>query len=130
VSAPDLWTGLGKTREFIEDGQRSSFGNTPFTLDEEAAVSAQLRAIKTHIRETYSPTTDQMSHIEARLDAAEEASRRIGRKDWIMMFNGAVFSLILSDLAPPAGAQHILMLALHGLGHLFGVGGLPPQPAR
>ena len=67
-----------------------------------------------------------MSRIEARLDEAEEASRRIGRKDWLMAFNGAVFSLILTDLLPAQAAEHILVMTLAGLGHLFGIGS-PPQ---
>lgn len=43
------------------------------------------------------------------------------------MFNGAVFSLILTDAITPTIAQRIFMLGLQGLGHLFGIGG-PPAP--
>lgn len=43
----------------------------------------------------------------------------MGRKDWGLLFGGAVFSLILADVIPPAVAGHILMMIEHGIGHLF-----------
>ena len=65
--------------------------------------------------------------MDARLGQAEQASRRLGRKDWLMLFNGAVFSLILTDLITPQTAQQVIMLTVHGLGHLFGIGAPPPH---
>jgi hypothetical protein len=50
---------------------------------------------------------------------------RMGRKDWLMLFNGALFSLVLTDLIPAEAVQHILLMTLHGLGHLFGIGAPP-----
>jgi hypothetical protein len=44
-----------------------------------------------------------------------------------MAFNGAVFSLILTDLITPDTAQHVILMALHGIGHLFGIGEPPPH---
>ena len=67
--------------------------------------------------------------MESRLEHAEKASRQMGRKDWITLFNGAVFSLILTDTITPDTAQHIILMALHGISHLFGIGGpLPHLP--
>ena len=57
-----------------------------------------------------------MARVEERLDAAEDASKRIGRKDWLMAFNGAVFSLFLSDLIPQQAATHMVVMAISGLG--------------
>jgi hypothetical protein len=65
--------------------------------------------------------------VDARLEHVEEASKRMGRKDWITVLNGAVFSLILADLITPDTAQNVILMALHGIGHLFGVGGPPPH---
>ena len=67
--------------------------------------------------------------MESGLEHAEKASRRMGRKDWITLFNGAVFSLILTDTITPDTAQHIILMAVHGISHLFGIGGpLPHLP--
>ena len=97
-----------------------------FDSEEQAKISEQIRQIKAYIRKTHQLSNEQFSHIEERLDEADQASRRIGRKDWLMMFNGAVFSLVLSDLIPPSAAYNILIVAVHGLGHLFGI--TPPLP--
>lgn len=124
---PDLWDGLHESKEFLGGQHEQAFENSPFTDAEQAQISEQIQQIKAYIENTYELASEQMSHVEARLDEAEQASRRMGRKDWLLLFNGAVFSLILSDLIPPQAAQHVLLMALHGLGHLFGMGGPPPH---
>ena len=47
-----------------------------------------------------------------------------------LLFNGAVFSLILTDLITPQVAQHVLLITVQALGYLFGhempPGHLPP----
>jgi hypothetical protein len=43
----------------------------------------------------------------------------MGRKDWGLLFGGAVFSLILADVITPGMAGHILIMIEHGIGHLF-----------
>ena len=71
------------------------------------------------MKKTYSLTEEQMSRVEARLDEAEEASSRISRKDWILLFSGSIFTLIIAGTVTPDIAQHVMMMAFHGLGHLF-----------
>ena len=71
-----------------------------------------------------------MEHLDVRFDGVEEASRLFGRKDWLLLFTGALFSLILTDALLPDVAQHILISVLQGLGHLFGIGGPPPSIPR
>jgi hypothetical protein len=120
---PDLWTEFRHSQQAFS----ASFENTPFTEVERQQVSVHIQQIKTYITTTYELSADQRSEVNERLDQIDEASRRLGRKDWLMAFTGAVFSLVLSDLIPQQAAQHILTLTLHGLGHLFGFGGTPPH---
>lgn len=126
---PDLWEQLSQGEDFLTGHAEENLSNTPFTPVEQAAISAQLKGIKDYIATTHELTSEQISQVQAKLDHAEEASRRIGRKDWITLFNGAVFSLVLTDLITPPTAQHVILMALHGIGHLFGIGG-PPPPLR
>ncbi len=123
ASTPDLWAELEQSKRLLA----APHENTPFTKTEQIQISNQIHQIKNYILITYELTVERLSDVEERLDHIEEASRRLGRKDWLVLFNGAVFSLILADLIPPQAAQHILVLALHGIGHLFGLGG-PPTP--
>jgi len=124
---PDLWEQLSRSWEFLDGQAEETLDNTPFTTDEGTAISAQLKQIREYITTTHELTAEQISHLDARLEHAEEASKRIGRKDWLMAFNGAVFSLMLADLITPDTAQHVILMALHGLSHLFGIGGPPPH---
>jgi hypothetical protein len=126
VYTSDLWEELLTAKSLFGEQSGKDFGNAPFDSEEQAKISEQIRQIKAYIRKTHQLSNEQFSRIEARLDEADQASRRIGRKDWLMTFNGAVFSLVLSDLIPPSAAQNILIVAVHGLGHLFGI--TPPLP--
>jgi len=123
----DLWEELSRNRELLDGEPGENIEDTPFTRDEQAEISARIKRAKEYIRTSGELTSEQISRIEARLDHAEEASKRIGRKDWLMMFNGAVFSLVLTDTITPQVAQHIFTLVVHGLGHFFGYGGPPPH---
>ena len=124
---PDLWGELNRSREFFTEQYEHNVENTPFTSDEQADISARIKQIRDYIEATHELTSDQISHVETKLDQAEQASRRLGRKDWVNVFNGAVFSLILADLITPQTAQHVIMLAVQGLSHLFGIGAPPPH---
>jgi len=124
---PDLWEELRQDREFFAGQPEEVFENTPFTPGEQAAISSQIKQIRDYITTAHDLTAEQISQVTARLDHAEEASRRMGRKDWFALFSGAVFSLVLTDLVTPDTAQHIVLIAIHGLGHLFGIGGPPPH---
>ena len=72
-------------------------------------------------------TAEQIEHIDARLDEAEEASKRIGRKDWLLLFGGTILNLIVTDTVTPSVAGHIFTTVVHGLIHLFTGAGGPPQ---
>ena len=117
---PDLWGELRYKKEFSLNSRFEETGNAPFTAGEQAEIAAQLRQIKEYVKKTYSLTAEQMSRVEARFDHAEAASRRMGRKDWILLFGGALFTLIVSGVVTPDVVQHILTVAVHSLGHLFG----------
>jgi hypothetical protein len=124
---PDLWGQLKRDKEFLGMQAGEKLNNTPFSPDEQKVISGSLEQIRDYITTTYELTSEQISNLDAKLDHAEEASKRLGRKDWFVLFNGAVFSLILTDTITPDTAQHIIMMAIHGLSHLFGMGGGPLQ---
>lgn len=73
--------------------------NRPFTPSERAEIGEQVSQIKKYLR-TFSPSAAQLPSIEARLDDLVSAAGRVGRKDWLMMFGGAILSVILADLVP------------------------------
>jgi hypothetical protein len=123
----DFWEELKRSKEFSGREPGAGLENTQFSEAEQGEISAQMKRIEDYIKATHELTSEQITQVKDRLDHAEEASKRMGRKDWIVLFNGAVFSLILTDLITPPTAQHIILMILHGIGHLFGIGGPPPH---
>jgi hypothetical protein len=124
IDTPDLWE-IRQSWRSLSDAEYDGTANTPFTPEERATVSHQLTAIREQIKMTYDLTAAQEAKIDARFEEAKKASERLGRKDWILLFGGSVFSLILADVITPDIAQHILMIAVRGLEHLF-LSGPPP----
>ena len=134
IDTPDLWAELRRDRAVFLGVRYEAVDNTPFTPSEQVEIANQLREIQENVKRTYSLSNEQMSLVVARFDEVEAAARRIGRKDWVLLFCGAMFSVIVTDLLPPAAVQHIFTMALSGLDHLFRSGGgphqLPPLPLK
>lgn len=119
VDAPDLWE-LNVSGSAAVPGEIAlDTANTLFTSDERAAISGQLKAIAESVKVTHQLTTEQSAKLDEKFEEAEKASQRMGRKDWGLLFGGAVFSLILADIITPSLAGHILMMIQHGIGYLF-----------
>jgi hypothetical protein len=116
IDTPDLWAApqADVPGQFIPES-----ANTAFTEDEQAAISHQLRAIRETVKKIYELTAEQSAALDEKFEEAEKASRRMGRKDWGLLFGGAVFSLILTDVITPGIAEHILIMVQHGIGYLF-----------
>jgi hypothetical protein len=72
-----------------------------------------------------------MLALEARFDEIKAAAARVGRKDWLLLFYGVMFTVIVAGILPPEAVQNILVTVVHALEHLFGSGGvqhlLPPM---
>ena len=126
VLIPNFWSELINSSEALAGHQYENIDNAMFTLAEQAEISTRLRAISGYIEKTYSLSREQVEIVQERFREAEVASKRIGRKDWLLLFSGTLLTLIISGILTPEIVQHILMAALHSLGHLFGLGG----PAR
>ena len=126
VEMPDHWVEMQRGRQLIASIQRGA-GSAPFTQDEQGQIAAQLQEIKRHIRGQFELTNEQIAQVEEKLDEAAEASKRMGRKDWLLLFSGTIFTLIVTDIVTPGVAEHIFTMVIYGLIHLFTGGGEPPR---
>jgi hypothetical protein len=122
----DLWADIRRGQEILSDIEGVDSGNTSFTQDEQKQIAAQLQEVKKELKEQFELSSEQMTRIDERLDQAVEASTRMGRKDWLLLFGGTVFNLIVTDTVTSGVAGHIFTMVIQGLIHLFGTGG-PPQ---
>lgn len=123
---PDLWVELTQVPEILAAPRGAEAANALFTPAEQAEISTRLDAIKEYVREHFKLTAAQMSAIEQGLDEVNEASTRVGRKDWTVMLNGTLLSLIASELVPPHVVQSVFHMVIAGIGHIFGIGSPTP----
>jgi hypothetical protein len=127
VDTPDLWAELQHEREILTGARYETTENTLFSPDERAEIAKQLRVIREYVKKTYSLSSEKMLLVETRFDELEVATRRMGRKDWLLLFLGTMFTVIVTDLLTPEVVRHILAMSFHGLDHLFGSGKSLPQ---
>ncbi|MBA2554459.1 MAG: hypothetical protein H0V10_12390, partial [Geodermatophilaceae bacterium] len=92
LDTPDLWADLRRRQVLLTSAGYEAIGNTPFTPDEQLEVAAQLLEIKEYVKATSSLTSEQTLLVEAWFNEAEAATRRLGRKDWLLLFLGVVLS--------------------------------------
>jgi hypothetical protein len=126
MDTADPWAELRRVPQLLAASQTPDASNAPFTPDEQSEICRRLDEIKKLVRERFELTGEQLAVIDQRLDEAEEASKRLGRKDWVMMFYGAVMSTFMTDAVPANVIQTVLIAVLHGIAHIFGFGGPPP----
>jgi len=126
MKAPDLWAELRREKKFLSGDEYESASNTPFSLAEQSRIAGQLREIKDYLADRYPLSDEEISEVEVRLDEVAAAKHRVGRKDWLLMFYGVMFTLIVTALLPPDAVQRIMAMVSHGLGDLFGFGATSP----
>lgn len=119
IDSPDLWRSISDTATIPGELTPDS-ANTPFSHDEQAVISVQLREVAESIKKIHELTAEQSAEIDKKFEEAEKASQRMGRKDWGTFFGGIALSLVLADIITPAVMGHIFMMIEHGIGYLFG----------
>lgn len=120
VDAPDMWEELRRGKEFLREVSKENFPNTPFTPAEQIQIEARLDEITEYVKKTYSLSVEQLERIDRGFEEVKQASRRVGRKDWFLLFAGTLLTLVMSAILPPDAVQHAFMM----MGHIF----LAPPP--
>jgi hypothetical protein len=123
---PDFWAELKRTPEILTAARAADASNEPFTPDEQAEIGRRLDEVKQLVRDNFDLTDAQLAVIDQHVDEIKEESNHQGRKTWLYTFYGAVMSTFMTDEIPPHVIQTIVATVLTGIGHLFGIGGLPP----
>lgn len=131
VTAQNAWTANAQAKDALTAAQGEEMGNAPFTEDEQRQIVAQLQDVRRYVTEELNLPSEEITRIEEMLDEMAEASKRMGRKDWLIYCLGTITALIIAaTVAAPVG-EHIFTMIIHGLAHLFTGGNeskqIPPR---
>jgi len=102
--------------------------NTPFSKDEQQAVSDAIAELKRQAQDTYELPPEQLQLLEAKLDYVADAVKRCRRRDWLNIAYGAIASSFAGGVLTPDVVRKVLFGVATGVEHLFGVplAQLPP----
>lgn len=119
-SMPDLWAELRSEHEVIARASAPGLENTPFAHGERSEIRRELGEVRHYARTALRLSEQQLQELDGRLRYLEEASERLGRKDWLNIALGTVITLAAEALLPPEEIRNVLAMILHPLSHLFG----------
>jgi uncharacterized membrane protein YraQ (UPF0718 family) len=93
--------------------------NTSFTPKEQTYLAQQLKEIHQFVEKTEQLQDDQKRFLEERFAYFDESSKRLGRKDWLNLFMGALLGTVINLAIPPDKISEIFRFASTALGRLF-----------
>lgn len=114
-SAPDLWAISQEEKKLIAE-HIDDLENSPFANDEKLRISTAINELKEFLVASGQHSDSQIQFITTRLQHLEEASHRLGRKDWITLTMGTLTNIVVGAALAPEAARELLRTA----GALFG----------
>lgn len=125
-TARDLWAELREAPEVMAAAQSADASNEPFTADEQAEIIRQLDEVKQLVKDRFDLNDRQIAAVNQRVDEVKEEVKHQGRRTFLYTFYGAMMSTFMTDEVPAPVVQAAVITVLHGIAHLFGIGGPPP----
>lgn len=112
---PDLWK-LSQSDRKLVVAQLDDLENTPFAPEELQRISNGINELREFLLSTTSHTDTERQFILTRLKHLEDASTRLGRKDWVTLAMGTLVNIVVGVALAPEAARELLRTA----GALFG----------
>jgi len=123
LTAPNLWEGISEQRKVAEVASSPQTGDTPFTREEQEYIAGRIGEIKQYLSENLPP--GQIQAIGAHLDELVDASRNMGRREWMIWTVGTIVNTVIQYGIQSNVANQLLRLVYSFFGHLL-TGGTPP----
>ena len=111
-ATPDLWSGVHSQEALVQRLNSASLGNLDFSVDEQKYIAVQLRELAAFIQATNAVEKSQLEEIKSRFKYLEEASTRIGRKDWLNILFATLVAIVVSVVLPPEMFDSLYNLTL------------------
>jgi hypothetical protein len=99
--APDLWAMAFQDRAFLRLSSVFESANTNFTSEEQQYIAARLDAIRDFVIGSGGLESGQQRLIEAQIQYAKEATKRLGRVDWKGVLINTLFAIAVNAVFTP-----------------------------
>ncbi|MDR7856108.1 hypothetical protein [Tissierella sp.] len=110
ISQPDLWGELEKIRAFDDIEYEIENTMQQFTYNEIKQIQRGIGEIRRYLLNVVDNDEEDSKTINEKLDYLIESSERMGKKDWLNIFYGSMFSLSISLALNPEQGQTMINL--------------------
>lgn len=108
-SIPDLWAELQLSSGSVSDSQ--DIQNTLFTVDEQRRIAETLGEFEKEVQKRTVLSDEQFNLLHERVEYLIDASKRLGRKDWLAATAGAIIGFTFQVSLTAQTATQIIQLA-------------------
>ena len=115
ILEPDLWQ-LSAADKKLVAASIEDVENLPFTKQEQERITLAISELRLFLHATSPNSEKNRVFIDARLRHLEDASSRLGRKDWITLAMGTLTNIVVGVALAPDAARELVRTA----GSLFG----------
>lgn len=95
IETPNLWEAILSEKTILEIISQDDVGNEPFDEQQQKYISLKILEIEKFLVEKQYLLNDDIGIVKSKLIYLEEASKRIGRKDWLNIVIGVSFKIAL-----------------------------------
>src|SRR5664279_864882 len=118
TETPDLWAEVRRQTELLAAVGDESVDNTPFTPSEQEGIARRLENFRTQVNDAHALSEQKLRDLESAIEYLVDASRRLGRKDWLLVFIGAT-ATGLATAIPSDASRHIVLTLLASILRFF-----------
>lgn len=114
---PDLWAELKLPSHSATDAL--DLPNTPFSPEEQARVAHTLNGFVEAVKAQEILLAEQLAMLQGRVQHLIEASKKFGRKDWLLLATGSLLGCILQLGITAQTANQLIQLASDALRWIY-----------
>jgi hypothetical protein len=110
IESPDFWTTIASEKA-LSKASNNQTENTAFSAEEVHKIHESLDEIKKSLISLQSFSPEQRQYLDNNFDYLKNAAKRMGRKDWMILFVGQLFNTALMLALNPSIAQNLFRIA-------------------
>ncbi len=115
---PDPWNEFLLEKKLFE--APGEFDNEPFTIEEQEKISLKITELDKQLIASEDISDENIAIIKTRLNYLEEASKRLGRKDWLNTAIGVSLGIVTQIGLSSHMAQEIFKILVGSFSNILG----------